>query len=63
METKYLNSDIPPLENEQINTITRLALQLQPYLTGVLSKPTESQGVPIHNMHSKQTLALADHEI
>ena len=45
-----------------------LQRQLQPYLTGALSNPTQemlsrSQGTPIHNMHSEQTLALTDHQI
>ena len=45
-----------------------LQRQLQPYLTGALSNPTEemlsrSQSAPIHNMHSEQTLALTDHQI
>ena len=74
---KCLQSEIPPLEKEQFNILMTMALQcvldvlqrqLEPYLTGTLSNPTEemlsrSQGAPIHNMHSEQTLALTDHQI
>ena len=55
-----------------------LQRQLQPYITGALSKPyltgafiikpfsrnlSRSQGAPIHNMYSEQILALTDHQI
>ena len=74
---KCLQSEIPPLEKEQFNILMTMALQcvldvlqrqLHPYLTGALSNPTQemlsrSQGAPIHNMHSEQTLALTDHQI
>ena len=72
-----LQSEIPPLEKEQFNILMSMALQcvldvlqrqLEPYLTGALSNPTEeilnrSPRAPIHNMHSEQTLALTDHQI
>ena len=73
MKLKCLQSEIPPLEKEQFNTLMAMALQCgpldvlqrqrQPYLTGALSNPTEemlnrSQGAPMHNMQSEQILAL-----
>ena len=73
MKLKCLQRVILPLEKEQFNILITMALQCgpldvlqrqrQPYLTDVLSNPTEemlnrSQGAPMHNMHSEQTLAL-----
>ena len=75
---KCLQSEIPPLEKEQFNILMTMALQcvldalqsrqLQPYLNWCIIKPfsrnlSRSQGAPIHNMHSEQTLALTDHQI
>ena len=71
---KCLQSEIPPLEMNILMTMALqcvldvLQRQLQPYLTGTLSNPTEemlsrSQSAPIHNMHSEQTLALTDHQV
>ena len=74
---KCLQSEIPPLEKEQFSILMAMALQcvldvlqrqLQLYLTGAFSNPTEemlnrSQGTPIHNMHSEQTLDLTDHKM